>query len=140
MFSYSVLVLASLAIGTMLSAVDFTVTIWWWFVGCAGAYLFYYTSTYIAFCGGLILATYIMSVFPRIANQLSACSKTKALSLALLICVIFLLASVWVVAYNFVPGGVYTRERNDVILITSLVLIGMALLSYLSILNLVKFI
>ena len=52
------------------------------------------------------------------------CEKGKALTVGLLFAVVLLLASVWVVAYNFVPGGTLTREKNDIIMIVAMVAIG----------------
>ena len=67
-----------------------------------------------------------MSIFPLLADTASKCSKGKVLTLGLLVCIVFLLASVWVVAYNFVPGGTFARERNDTIMIIAMLLMGKA--------------
>ena len=78
----------------------------------------------IAFVGGLGLAIYVMSIFPTLVNLASKCNKGKVLTVGLLFAVILLLASVWVVAYNFVPGGSLTREKNDIIMIIVMVFLG----------------
>ena len=78
----------------------------------------------IAFVGGLGLAVYVTSIFPTVVNLANKCDKGKVLTIGLLFAVILLLASVWVVAYNFVPGGTLTREKNDIIMITVMVFLG----------------
>lgn len=60
-----------------------------------------------------MLAVYTMTVWPVVANQVSACSPARTLALANLIYIAEVLFFVWTVAYNFVPGGVYTREHTD---------------------------
>ena len=121
---YRIFVLLALVIGITVSSQTFITWSSWWIFGGLSALVFYQTPSLLAFCGGLGLAVYTMSLFPRIANQVSKCSKGKCLTLSLLVCVVFLLASVWVVAFNFVPGGVYTRERNDLILAIAIILMG----------------
>lgn len=46
-------------------------------------------------------------------NQVSACPPGCTLALANFVYIAEMLFSVWTVAYNFVPGGVYTREHTD---------------------------
>ena len=87
--------------------------------------MLFHAPSLLAFIGGLGLAIYTTAVFPTLASLTSKCSKGKVLTLSLLVAVILLLASVWTVAYNFVPGGTVTRERNDSILIIVMILIGM---------------
>jgi hypothetical protein len=46
------------------------------------------------------------------------------LTLANIVYIVLTLGSVWVVAYNFVPGGEYTRERTDVLVGIAMAFIG----------------
>jgi len=71
-----------------------------------------------------MLGVYVMSIWPSMVDRLHCCSVAATLTLANLIYVCLMLSSVWVVAYNFVPGGEYTRERTHIILAISMVFIG----------------
>eukprot|EP00794_Sanderia_malayensis_P007604 gene7604-8444_t len=116
----------SLLFGIKISNRKFVTSSAWWLFAGLSAVTFYKAPSVVGFIGGQGIAIYTMSVFPRVTNQVSKCNKGKCLTLAVLTCIIFLLASVWVVAYNFVPGGVFTRERNDMVLAVAIVLIGLA--------------
>ena len=58
-------------------------------------------------------------------KRLTAFPVGKALSFAILTFIVLFLLSAWVVAYNFVPGGTVTRERTDVLLVITVLLIGL---------------
>ncbi|PVD34675.1 hypothetical protein C0Q70_05952 [Pomacea canaliculata] len=62
---------------------------------------------------GLLLGIYTLSIWPSMINQVSACPPGCTLALANFVYIAEMLFSVWTVAYNFVPGGVYTREHTD---------------------------
>lgn len=65
------------------------------------------------YLGGCALAVFCISIWPVMLFRLSQCPPVFTLSLSLLVWLIEILFSVWTVAYNFVPGGVYTREHTD---------------------------
>lgn len=123
--NFSITVLAALVVGFSLSNQPHVTSTSWWGVGCLSALFFFHAPPLIAFAGGLGLAVYMMSIFATLVNLASQCDKGKVLTIGLLTAVIFLLASVWVVAYNFVPGGTVAREKNDLIMIIVMVLLGM---------------
>ena len=54
-----------------------------------------------------------MSIWPHILDRCTASGGPAILGAAALVYVAEVLFSVWTVAYNFVPGGVYTREHTD---------------------------
>ena len=113
-----------MVIGFSLSCQTYVSSSLWWLFGCLSSLFLFHAPPLIAFIGGLGLATYIASVFPTLVNLMYKCEKGKALTVGLLFAVVLLLASVWVVAYNFVPGGTLTREKNDIIMIVAMVAIG----------------
>ena len=86
----------------------------------------YFAKTYTAFFGGQILAIYTMSLWPMLSKRFVSHSPGKAIPLAMSVCFVLVLLSVWVVAYNFVPGGIITRERSDAMLILTTLMIGFA--------------
>ena len=97
----------------------------WLLLGLASAMVLYFMHSYLAFFGGCILAIYTMSLWPHMVKRLTAFPVGKALSFAILTFIVLFLLSAWVVAYNFVPGGTVTRERTDVLLVITVLLIGL---------------
>ena len=77
--------------------------------------------------GGLLLAIYVGSVWPFMIDNLTACSPASTVTFGALVWLIEILFSVWTVAYNFVPGGVYTREHTDWLVWAVMIFIGMGL-------------
>ena len=83
----------------------------------------------LVFTGGVILAVFTGSLWPTVFDQVSTCPPARTLGLAVLVWLIETLYSVWTVAYNFVPGGVYTREHTGWLIIAVLASIGLATLA-----------
>jgi len=96
----------------------------WLFLGFCSAMVLYFMHSYFAFFGGLILAIYTMSLWPHLLKRLTAFPVGKVLPVAYLTFIVLVLLSAWVVAYNFVPGGTITRERTDVLLAITVLIIG----------------
>lgn len=112
------LVLVALAVGTILSTYQsplLTSKIWWT-VGTAGIMSLYLLPTYRGFIGGVALAVYVMSVWPEVVKRVTTCPPAKTLTLAMVTFMAEVLYSIWTVAYNFVPGGEYTREHTGYLL------------------------
>ena len=116
--------IVALAVGVLLSPYKWTTSWLWWLVGVSGAAALYYAPRYWALGGGLALGAYVMSIWPAMTDRVFCRPPGRTLFLGNLIYIILVLASVWVVAYNFVPGGEYTRERTHVILAVSMAFIG----------------
>lgn len=110
--------------GVLLSPFKFTSSILWWIVGSSGAAALYYAPRYGSLAGGLVLAVYVMSIWPSMIDRLFCRPSARTLTLANIIYIVLTLGSVWVVAFNFVPGGEYTRERTDILVGITMVLIG----------------
>ncbi len=98
----------------------------WTVVALFFSMVLYFMSSYIAFFGGLILAVWTMSLWPHLSKRLVNFPSGRVFPVVFLSYFFLLLLSAWVVAYNFVPGGVFTRERSDVMLIILILLIGLA--------------
>lgn len=127
LFSYNCFraaVVIALGFGVLLSRQHWTSNLLWWLMGSAGAAMLYFAPRYWSFVGGLILGVYTMSVWPAMIDRLFCRPVARTLSLANVVYIVLTLGSVWVVAYNFVPGGEYTRERTHVLLGITMVLIG----------------
>lgn len=123
-FFISIAILIALSFGIMLSPNDWTKSFVWWLVGSAGAAMLYRLPTHWSFVGGIILAIYLMSIWPLMADKLARCNPGLTLPIAMGLYIVLILASVWVVAFNFVPGGEFTRERTGTLMAITMLLIG----------------
>lgn len=88
-----------------------------WFVfGAVSAYVMYHHRDWVGYLGGLNLAVFCMSVLPMVLSAAAESSNgrlARTYTLAFFVTCLLYFASVWTVAYAFVPGGVYLRERTD---------------------------
>ncbi|KAK0193555.1 Frag1/DRAM/Sfk1 family-domain-containing protein [Armillaria mellea] len=93
---------------------NFTTHPLWLAFGCGSSYVMYRYRNWLGYSGGLGLGFFVMSTLPAVL-QLAASTRNvaKTYFTAMLVYVLLSLASVWTVAYAFVPGGVYLRERSD---------------------------
>ena len=98
----------------------------WTAVGVVFSMVLYFAKTYTAFFGGQVLAIYTMSLWPMLSKRLVNFNPGKAIPLTMACCFLMVALSVWVVAYNFVPGGTITRERSDGMLVLTTLMIGIA--------------
>ena len=73
------------------------------------------------------MAIYTLSVWPTMVNQVSACPPGRTLALANIAYITQVLFLVWTVAFNFVPGGVYTREHTDwlILIVMGFIFLGL---------------
>ena len=84
----------------------------------------YFLTSFNAYFAGAVLAVYTASSWAYLAKRMVRFPAGKVLTLAMATYLVLLLASVLVVAYSFVPGGTLTRERTDVLLAVTVLLIG----------------
>ncbi|KAK7044264.1 Protein cwh43 [Paramarasmius palmivorus] len=89
----------------------------WFLVGSTGAFVMYQYKDWSGYSGGLVLALFAMSITPLVIVQ---ASRTKGVGrtyfTAMVVYCLISLAAVWTVAYAFVPGGIYLRERTDLVI------------------------
>lgn len=86
-----------------------------WFVfGAVSAFTLYSYNDWLGFLGGMGLAVFLASTVP---HTFSLAARTQRIGRvyfsAFFVTILFYLANVWTVAYAFVPGGKYLRERSD---------------------------
>lgn len=128
-----------LSLSSSPNVIAFVHSSFWWCIGTAGVFALYYLpggmngripfgfiggivkeNVYSMefFFKGLVFAVYVMSIIPSLLLRIG---ETKNISRTLIVgCLMYdilQLASVWVVAYAFVPGGVYARERTQFIIV-----------------------
>ena len=70
-----------------------------------------------------------MSIWPETLDRLTMCPPARTLVTAIAVYLFEILFSVWTVAYNFVPGGVYTREHTDYLVALVIGLLGLGVIS-----------
>lgn len=122
---WGVATIGALALGLLLSPHRRLVTSLPWFaLGCGGCAVFYAYSGWTAYYGGLVLGMVTTSLMPVLVRSLTAHGAFKTLFTSFMIYNVLCLAHVWVVAYAFVPGGVYARERTNWVLGSLMALIG----------------
>ncbi|KAJ7178611.1 Frag1/DRAM/Sfk1 family-domain-containing protein [Mycena crocata] len=104
-----------------------------WFVyGATASAVLYTYRNWIGYTGGLNLAIFTMSVIPLVLKRASNAAGNvgqytgKVYFTAMLVYCLLGLASVWTVAYAFVPGGVYLRERTDIVMIMQMACLSLA--------------
>ena len=89
-----------------------------------GAFLVTCYSHWTGYTGALLLAFSLMSLSTTIIGSAARCSPAITFGLGFLVYNFMVLAHVWIVAYAFVPGGPYLRERTDLIMTATIVLLG----------------
>lgn len=83
-------------------------------VGAVGAgIVFGLFQDWIGFAGATVYTFFIASITPTIAQSFIGYCPIKLAFTAFFIHILLCLASVWIVAYAFVPGGPALRERTD---------------------------
>lgn len=94
-------------------------------LGVIGAAVLYAYSHWIGFIGGMFYVFWICSLVPTVFLQASKWAhRTGSLFfLSFIVALILTLMHVWTVAYAFVPLGPYMRERSDIVLGASVVLL-----------------
>lgn len=86
----------------------------WLAVGSVATFVVYSYRNWLGYSGGLVLAFFLMSITPMIFQDAASTGKVaRTYFTAWLVSCILNLVSIFTVAYAFVPGGVYLRERTD---------------------------
>ncbi|KAJ1719925.1 Protein cwh43 [Coemansia erecta] len=87
-----------------------------WAVAAMGAAALTLVSGWQGFAGGIVLAVYTASVTRGVLRVAARCPPGRTFAVGLLWYNVLVLAHVWVVAYEFVPGGPLLRERTWVVM------------------------
>lgn len=85
-------------------------------IGCFSCIIIYFVPAWIGYYASLVLGAYFMAIVPHLIRSAILHSPGRTLFTAMMVYNILCLAHVWVVAYEFVPGGPIARERTNWIL------------------------
>lgn len=99
-------------------------------VGGGSCSLLFFMEDWYGFAGACVFSFYIVSVTPLIFQSTIGYNPGLVFFLAFFFNILISLASVWIVAYAFVPGGWLLRERTDIILYGSYFMILLGVLNY----------
>ncbi|CAG8702252.1 1805_t:CDS:2, partial [Gigaspora margarita] len=94
-------------------------------IGCFSCIIIYFVPAWIGYYASLVLGAYFMAIVPHLIRSAILHSPGRTLFTAMMVYNILCLAHVWVVAYEFVPGGPIARERTNWILIFMMTFIGL---------------
>lgn len=95
----------------------------WFIYGACSSFVMYWYRDWLGYTGGLNLAVFLMSIIPQILEDAASASTGRVGKIyftAWAVNCLLDLADVWTVAYAFVPGGVFLRERTNLYAILSL--------------------
>lgn len=84
-------------------------------LGATSAYVLYMYENWTGYVGGLGVGFFMMCITPFIFEQVAASRiyAGRMLGTAFVVYCLLNLASIFTVAYAFVPGGIYFRERTN---------------------------
>ncbi|OMH86327.1 Protein cwh43 [Zancudomyces culisetae] len=115
------LVVTALILGFSIGRrVDLTTGMIWWAVAAVCAAIITFVSGWMGHIAGLIFAVYISSITPAVLKLVSQCPPGKTLGIGFMIYNMLVLASIYTVAYEFVPGGPLLRERTWVVMLVTM--------------------
>jgi hypothetical protein len=119
------LVIIAVALGLVLSRYHWLTSHPLWFIaGCVSMWVLYARQDWQGFWGGISFAIFAFSSLPSYVRSAARHSPACVFGGGFLVYNLLLLAHVWTVAYAFVPGGEYLRERTDIVLVAAMAAIG----------------
>ncbi|KZS92349.1 hypothetical protein SISNIDRAFT_412412 [Sistotremastrum niveocremeum HHB9708] len=133
--THDALTILAIATGLLLSLIDgypqFAKHPIWLSFGASSCFVMYSRKDWPGYFGGLGYAVFLSSVAPSVLSDAiqvtSNLGPGSVFGLSWLVYVLFALADVWTVAYAFVPGGVYLRERTDLVLTAEILFVILGL-------------
>ena len=101
-------------------------------LGSVGAAILTVKTHWTGYYGGLVLAAYLMAASVPLIGLAARQDPGITFGVGFFAYNFMTLFHVWVVAYAFVPGGPLVRERTDLVMATTMILIGCGIFSAVS--------
>ncbi|KAG8715383.1 hypothetical protein FRC11_004427 [Ceratobasidium sp. 423] len=102
----------------------------WLSVGAGACFVMYQYRDWVGYAAGLVYGLFLMSIFPKMLQESAFRGSALVYYLMWLTVIGLILADVWATAYAFVPGGMYMRERTDIVLTAEILAIGCGVLNW----------
>lgn len=99
-------------------------------IGGGSAFALYYFPDWLGYAAALVYTFYLSSLSGLIAYSVIGHNVGVLYFLGFFLETLLALASVWIVAYAFVPGGFLLRERTDLVLLSSFICLQFGVLNY----------
>ena len=99
-------------------------------IGAGSATATYLFKGWTGYIGALLYVFYLATLAPVILQSISGYNPSGVFFMGFLTNIFLSLASIWIVAYAFVPYGPLLRERTDLILGSSLFLTYLGVFNY----------
>lgn len=93
------------------------------FIGGGSALTLYLFKGWLGYVGASLYTFYLASITPIIFQSIVGYNPSLVFFVGFFVDICICLSSIWIVAYAFVPGGFLLRERTDIVLGSSFVLI-----------------
>ncbi|TKX24517.1 hypothetical protein C1H76_3124 [Elsinoe australis] len=93
-------------------------------IGSVGAGMLTAFPHWFGYYGALAMTTYIMAIAPTLLSSAAKQSPGRTFFLSFFCYNLLVLASVWTVAYAFVPGGFLLRERIPLVIAAAMICVG----------------
>jgi endonuclease/exonuclease/phosphatase family metal-dependent hydrolase len=126
-FPSGIAMILSVVSGVLLSESALPGTTAWWIFGGLSSVVFYFGPGPIGYTGGLGVLIYCFSLWKLYGKALYQLQTFtgKTISVALATQLLWIIGTVWVVAYNFVPLGNLARERIYALLFGAMFVVGL---------------
>ncbi|CDK26432.1 unnamed protein product [Kuraishia capsulata CBS 1993] len=123
---HGVLTMLAMAVGTFIGLLKPRLVAGWKFFsfGAVGAIVLYEFHGWTGYAGGWCYALWLSAISPVIFGNSARFNPGLVFGLGFFWFILIVLAHVWIVAYAFVPMGWLLRERTDIVLGTSVVMIA----------------
>ncbi|CUM64101.1 uncharacterized protein PRCAT00001692001 [Priceomyces carsonii] len=99
-------------------------------IGGGSIFILFELKDWLAYIGATVYSFYLASLCPIILQSVIDYNPALMFFLGFLFSIIMSLASVWTVAYAFVPGGWLLRERSDIVFFGALGMIYCGVLNF----------
>ena len=123
-------VMAAMGLGIYLSSLPSSsglLSQGWWAIGTISSMGLYFAPKYFGFMFGLIWTVWLSAITPSLFAQIGKFPVGRTFAFGFFMYEILCLAGIWTVAYAFVPGGPYLRERTYLVVLIMQVFLWLGL-------------